>query len=287
MLNIILGASGRVGSAVVDHLQTQNTPVKAVVHTDDRVEIFKQKGVPVVVADSFQLSDLQTAFVDGNTVFVLTPETGDSNDVIGDTEAILANYRTAIESSPIEKIVGLSSVGAQFPVGNLKMSYLLERAFTNMKAQSIFVRPGYYFSNWLSFVPQAKEQGILPTFYPVDLKIPMTSPSDVAEFVANIMTTTIEGSPIYELEGPDWYSSNDVADALGEVLKRDVNVEQIPEEKWHEQLRQIGFTEDAIKNFIAMTELVADGKAQPERNGRLPAKTKTTLQQYLSDNAIH
>lgn len=285
-MNIVLGASGQVGSAIVDFLLKEKAPVTAVVHNKDKAERLEQKGARVAVVDLFDRESLQAAFRDGDTVFVLTPETGKSDDVIGHTKTILANYRAAVQASSITKVVGLSSIGAQYPVGNLEMSYLLERAFIGADVQSVFVRPAYFYSNWLSFIETAKKEGTLPTFYPIDLKISMSSPLDVAEFVAGLMTQKVERSPIYELEGPAWYSSNDVAATLSKVLGRDVEAQQIPREKWDEQLHQIGFTEDAIKNFVAMTELVADGKAQPERQGTLSSKTKTTLDEYLSQNAV-
>jgi uncharacterized protein YbjT (DUF2867 family) len=243
--------------------------------------------VLVVVADAFDLPTLQSAFKDGSAVFVITPETGHSSNVIGDTKTILDNYREAIESAKIKKIVGLSSIGAQHEIGNLKMSFMLEHAFRGLEAQQIFIRPAYYYSNWLPYLPTVKEQGFLPTFYPVDLRIPMISPLDVATFVANALVKPIENSPIYELEGPQWYSSTDVADTLGEVLARKVEVRQTPKEKWEDPLEKIGFTKDAIKNFIEMTEVVISGKAKPELEGKISIKMKTTLSQYLRDHIRH
>jgi uncharacterized protein YbjT (DUF2867 family) len=279
-MNIILGATGRVGSAIVDRLLNRNKPVKAVIHNPAKVAKFQQQGAQVAIADAFDLQELQSAFKDGSAVFVLTPETGSSHDVIGNTQAILDNYRAAIESSSIEKIVGLSSIGAQSEAGNLKMSALLERAFTGLKAQQIFIRPAYYYSNWMHYLDIAKEQGLLPTFYPVDLKIPMISPLDVAEFVADVLVEPIEDSPIYELESPQWYSSIDVAETMGEVLGRKVEASQIPRAEWDEQLAKISFMPNAIENFIEMTEAVIDGRTKPEGN-KISVTMKTTLKQYL------
>lgn len=166
------------------------------------------------------------------------------------------------------------------------MSFMLEQAFVGLKVQQIFVRPAYYYSNWLPYLTTVKEQGLLPTFYPVDLKIPMLSPLDVAEFVAEVLVKPIEDSPIYELESPEWYSSQDVADTLGNVLGRKVGVHQMPREDWEDQLKKIGFTKDAAKNFIEMTEAVIAGKAMPEYGDKILVKTKTTLKQYLTNQAI-
>ncbi len=279
-MNIILGATGQVGSAIVDRLLKQNKPIKAVIHNPKKADELRHKGALVAVADAFDLHALHSAFKDGSAVFVLTPETGSSNDVIGDTQTILDNYRAAIESSQIEKIVGLSSIGAQSQAGNLKMSAMLERAFTGLQAQQIFVRPAYFYSNWLPYLDPVKEQGLLPTFYPVDLKIPMTSPVDVAEFLADTIVEPIEDSPIYELESPQWYSSIDVAETMGEILGRKVEARQTPRANWEQQLASIGFTQNAIENFIEMTTAVIDGSVNPEGN-KISVKTKTTLKQYL------
>jgi uncharacterized protein YbjT (DUF2867 family) len=285
-MNIVLGASGQVGSAIIDSLVKQNAPVKAVVRDRGKADNLHKKGVLVTVADALKLATLQSAFKDGSVVFVLTPETGHSHDAIADTKTILDNYRAAIESTQIKKIVGLSSIGAQNAIGNLKMSFMLEQTFVGLKAQQIFVRPAYYYSNWLPYLTTVKEQGLLPTFYPVDLKIPMISPLDVAEFVAEVMVKPIEDSPIYELESSEWYSSQDVADTLGNVLGRKVDVHQMPREDWEDQLKNIGFTQDAARNFIDMTEAVIANEAMPEYGDKILVKTKTTLKQYLTSHAI-
>lgn len=282
-IQIVLGASGQVGSGVVDWLIEKKQPVKGVIRNPEKADKLQKKGVEIAIADAFDLVALQTAFKDGTTIFVLMPETPITDDVIGDTRAILENYRKAIESSSIKKIVGLSSYGAQHAsgTGNLILSYMLEQAFVGLPVQQIFVRPAYYYSNWLPYLPIAKEQGVLPTFFPTDLKIPMISPHDVAHFVAQVMTKPVEGVVIYELEGPAHYSSEEVAQTLGQILNKDVKAEQIPRERWKETLQQAGFSVDAMKNLIEMTEAVINGLARPEKKETTSFTAQTTLEQYM------
>lgn len=71
------------------------------------------------------------------------------------------------------------------------------------------------------------------------------------------------------------------------MLARKVEVRQTPKEKWEDPLEKIGFTKDAIKNFIEMTEVVISGKAKPELEGKISIKMKTTLSQYLRDHTRH
>lgn len=282
-MNVILGASGQVGSAIVDQLLMQGQALRAVVRNPQKAKAIQERGIEVTIADAFDLPALTKAFEGASTVFVLTPETGTSHDVIGDTRKILENYKSAIAATGVRKLVGLSSIGAQYAEhsGNLKMSYLLEHTFVDMHVQQIFVRPSYYYSNWLPFLPLVKEQGILPSFYPLDLKIAMSSPMDIAMFVAQTLSDKGSGNAIYEVEGPQWYSVNDVAHIFEKVLDRKVMAQQIPVEKWPETIKEMGFTDDATQNFIEMTHMVSQGKTIPQGKGCIPIKVDTTFEQYL------
>lgn len=285
-MNIILGATGQVGAAIVKNLAEKNVPVRAVIRDAAKANELKKQGAEVGVADYFDSEALKKAFKGGELVFVLTPETGKSKDVLGDTRKILENYRKAIEDAGIKKVVGLSSIGAQYEsgTGNFLMSYMLEHAFEQLPITQVFVRPAYYYSNWLPNLPSVKEKGVLPTFYPADLQIPMNSPLDVAEFIARIIAAGADESKIYELEGPESYTSDDVAKSFAEVLGQKVKAEQIPKEKWHETLLKMDFTEDAAQNFIEMTEVVVEGRGKPEGKGANPHKLKTTLKEYFREN---
>ena len=281
-MNIILGASGQVGSAIVDFLIEKGEPVKGVVRDNRKAGDLKKKGAEVSIADYFDVKALKLALKGGDIVFLLTPESPTSEDIIGDTEKLLENYRVAIESSQIKKVVGLSSMGAQYSseTGNLQMSYMLEHAFSALPVEKIFVRPAYYYSNWLAYLSTAEEQGVLPTFFPEQLEIPMVSPIDVAEFLGEIITDESTDPKIYELKGPETYCSNDIADILSEVFSRDVKAYQIPQPTWRETILQFGFTENTAANLIEMIEAVIDGKTLPEENNTL-IELPTTFHSYL------
>ena len=283
-MDIIMGASGRVGSAIVTNLIKKGRSVKGIVRNNEKAEPLRKQGADFAIADAFNLPAVTEAIKDGSTLFIITPETGKGDDVIDDTKKMLENIRKAIEKSTIKRIVGLSSMGGQYDkgTGNLLMSYLLEHEFKNTEVEQTFIRPAYYFSNWLAYLPVVKDMGILPTFYPVDLSIPMISPMDVAEFAADIIAGNDGGDKVYEAFGPAEYSSADVAGAFAETLHSNVKTQQIPRNKWDDTLRRIGFSDDAIKNFIAMTEAVISGDVHAENNGTITLNGKTSLMQYIN-----
>jgi uncharacterized protein YbjT (DUF2867 family) len=284
-MNIISGASGQVGSAVAADLVKKRLPVKGLVRDGKKTAKLKEIGAVVAVGDVHDQEFLRESFQDGETLFVLTPEDGEIEDILGDTKIILDNYRKAIIDSPIKKVVGLSSMGAQYKndSGNLKMSYMLEHEFSDLDVKQIFIRPAYYYSNWLPYLKQAEEEGVLRTFYPVNLSIPMVSPYDVAKLLAEVIAHDRNEHKIYEIEGPVWLSSNDVAAVFSDILGKKIMASQIPKYDWSETLAALKFSKDGIKNFIEMTETVVSGKSKPEGNGTVSVKGKVTLKQFLEE----
>jgi uncharacterized protein YbjT (DUF2867 family) len=284
-MNIILGASGQVGGAVVINLREKGEPVKGIIRDSKKAVDVEKRGATVAVADVFNQPSLTEAFKDGTTLFALIPENGKSDDILGDTKKILENYRKAVEASSIKKIVGLSTMGAQYNegTGNLLMLHMLEHAFEGMDLKTTFIRPAYYFSNWMIYLNVVKEKGILPTFFPVDLAIPMISPLDVGKNAADIITMEDTAGKIYEVKGPILYSSKDVASAFAVALGKEVTAVQIPRNEWENALQEAGFSDDATKNFIDMTTAIIEGKLKGETTGVTTLTGKTTLQQYILD----
>jgi uncharacterized protein YbjT (DUF2867 family) len=284
-MHIVLGATGSVGGTVATQLITKGETVVGITHSKEKVASLKEKGMAAAVADAKDLTALRTAFRGGTSLFAITPETGQEEDVLAETRQILDNYKDAVQHAGIEKIVGISSVGAQLEkgTGNLLMSYMLEHAFEDLSITQIFIRPAYYFSNWLPYLEVAKEKGVLPSFFPAGLSIPMIAPTDVGEFAAKVLTGDTHKSTVYEIEGPRPYTPQDVAHIFGKLLNKTVKVQVIPKAEWGKTLEDLHFSPDGIKNFIEMTEAVVDGRVKAERNGIEQVKGNTTLEAYIKN----
>ena len=282
-MNVILGASGQVGSNIVKELAARGLPTRAVVRKkktdfDSRVEVKE--------ADFFDLPQLTKALEGGSTVFLLTPEDPSSKDILGDTKQVINNYHQAIQANGIKKLVGLSCVGAHVEgnTGNILMSRMLELGFDDLNLSKVFIRPSYYFSNWLGFMETIEQYGVMPSFFPPDLKIDMNSPLDVAKFVAKAIVNDHKGSDkqIFELAGPEKYSSREVAEVFARVLHKKVEVQSIPKEQWKQTLLSAGFTDNTSENLMDMTQAVIDQSVSPEHEDQVN-KLPTSLEQYLKE----
>lgn len=281
-MNIITGATGQVGSNLVKELKKRHFPIRAVVRNPDKLA---DKAIETRTADLFNTNQLTEAFEGGTTVCVMTPENPASTDIIEDTKRIVENYKKVIQETGIKKVVALSCVGAHLDgnTGNILLSRMLEQALATLDIERVFIRPSYYFSNWLGYLETVEQYGVLPTFFPEDLKIEMHSPVDLANFITNIMTdTSSNGKEIYELTGPQKYSSIDVANTLSTLLNKNVAVQSIPQAEWKKTLLSVGFTDNAATNLLDMTQAVIDNKTIPERPNDT-IKLPTTLEAYLKE----
>lgn len=280
-MHVILGASGQVGSAIVEALLQKGQEVRGVIRNPEKSDELKSKGADVAIADIFDVEALTEAFQGGGTAFILTPENPKSKDVLGETEVVLRNYKEAIRRAGIKKVVGLSSMGAQHRsgTGDLEMSYMLEHLFEDSSIEQVYIRPAYYYSNWMAYADTVEKEGVLPTFFPVELKIAMVAPVNVAAFVADKIADKGKHEKVYEIMGPSYYSSADIADAFGETFGRKVNAQQIPRSLWKGMLIQAGFSDNAADGLMQMTDAVINGLTGPEKEPliRLPM----TFQEYL------
>ncbi|WP_313381175.1 NmrA family NAD(P)-binding protein [Proteiniphilum saccharofermentans] len=279
-MNIIVGATGQVGSNLINELKNKGFPVRAVVRNPDKLS---DKTIETRTADLFNLEQLTEAFNGGTAVFVLTPENPTSNDIIEDTRQIVENYKKAIQATGIKKVVALSCVGSHIDsnTGNVLMSRILEQTLDDLDIEKVFIRPSYYFSNWLGYLETVEQYGVLPTFFPEGLKIEMHSPIDLAKFIAKVITDT-SSKKVYELTGQEKYSPLDVANTFSKLLNKNVTVQSIPQDKWKETLMSVGFTENTAVNLSDMTKAVIDNKTVPERPNDT-IKLPTTLEKYINE----
>ncbi|RZL39755.1 MAG: hypothetical protein EOO93_31745 [Pedobacter sp.] len=100
----------------------------------------------------------------------------------------------------------------------------------------------------------AKTKGKIQTFYPKTFKLPMVAPDDIGEFASKLMREDARLTGLHHFEGPERYSSLDVAKAFSRALGKPIDVEVIPKEKWIPYLLDMGYSNSSAKSMANMTE---------------------------------
>jgi uncharacterized protein YbjT (DUF2867 family) len=153
----------------------------------------------------------------------------------------------------------LSSFGAekQSGLGLITPTRLLEQALAELSSPVAFIRAGGFFENYL-FGLEAAKGGTLPMFYtPTDRKVGHIATADIGALVVELLTTEWSGRRVIELGRP--VSPDEIAEAVGEVLGREVKALAIPREAWAGAMEQMGLPKGSTWAYEEMMEGVNAG----------------------------
>jgi uncharacterized protein YbjT (DUF2867 family) len=279
-MHIILGATGRVGSAVAMTLLDQGEPVTVVTRDPRRAEPFTRRGAVAAVADVHDADALRGVLQQGRSAFLLMPPADPSTDTVAEERRAVASITRALKGTQLRKVVVQSTYGAQpgEGLGDLAVLYDLEQAVAELEVRASVIRAAYYMSNWDSALGTARDEGVVHTFFPPDFHLPMVAPADLGRVAARLLTTQVEHTGVHYVEGPAAYSAGDVARAFAQALGHDVRTVEVPRSAWLATFRSLGFSAAAAASYARMTEIALEGTERPEA----PERGRTTLAEYVS-----
>jgi uncharacterized protein YbjT (DUF2867 family) len=278
-MNIILGGTGRVGSAVAKALLKRGKAVTIVTRNARHASASKLEGARIIEVDIRDVSGLHDLFCSGRRAFLLSPPADPATDTDVEERSNVAAIIQALKGSGLEKVVAASTYGAMpgERCGDLTVLHEFEEQLRAQPIPAAINRGAYYMSNWDGMLEAVREHGTLQSFVPADLSIPMVAPSDVGEAAAQRLIDPEEDVELRYVEGPKRYTPQDVADAFAQALGTNVRVEAVVPTAWEETFIRLGFSESAAKSYACMTRTVVNETAKPEN----PVCGSTTLQDHV------
>jgi NAD(P)H dehydrogenase (quinone) len=276
----VTGITGKVGSRVARSLIAQGQTVRAVVRSRAKGDEWAALGCEICVASVDDVTAMTEAFRGVDGVFLMTPPNYDPEPGFPDTQQNAAAIRTAIEESRPGKVVFLSTVGAHATELNLlNNSGMTEAMLRTVPVPVAFLRAAWFMENAAWDIESAK-RGVVHSFLqPLDHRIPMVATEDIAQTAVELLGQSWNGVRIVELEGPERYSSNDVAAALASALHTPVRNEMVPRSTWEELFRSQGMKNPLPR--IRMVDGFNEGWIDFESGQRGSRKGSTTLRAAL------
>ncbi|MBZ9766407.1 NmrA/HSCARG family protein [Mesorhizobium sp. CA6] len=219
MTILVTGATGNVGSQVVNQLVKRGADVRALVRDPSKANF--PANVAVVQGDLIDVDSLRSAFSGVSTLFLL-------NAVVPDefTQALIA-LNLAREAG-IERIVYLSVIHGELyaNVPHFAGKLAVERMIEQMGVNATILRPAYFMNNEFMIKDVILSYGVYPM--PIGSKgLAMVDARDIAE-VAAIELLRREQTEIalpldrINLVGPNTLTGTDVAGIWTEVLGRQI-----------------------------------------------------------------
>jgi uncharacterized protein YbjT (DUF2867 family) len=216
---LVTGATGAVGSAVIERLAAAGADVRAL--TRRPAEYQGPAGVRAVGGEASDPNALRAALQGIDTVFVLNPVTPDE---LNQGLTVLTLARDA----GIQRFVYLSVLNAETftDVPHFTVKYTIERMIEQFDLPATILRPSYFMQNDAP-LKDAAAHGI----YPMALGkagIEMIDVRDIADIAAAALLRRARATgplprEVIELAGPEAFTGESAAKVWAEALGREVN----------------------------------------------------------------
>ena len=238
----ITGITGKVGGALADALLEAGLPVRAVVREVAKGESWRARGCEVAVAEMEDAEALTRAFAGAEAAFILPPSEFDPEPGYPEARRVIGAVRAALESAHPNRVVCLSTIGADAEEDNLlTQRTLMEQSLATLSMPVTFLRPGWFIDNAAWDVASARDEGVIHSFLtPLDKRFAMVAAKDVGVAAAALIRQHWIGVRVVDLEGPARVSPNDLAEAFAAALGRPVRAESIPHQEWEALFRAQG-----------------------------------------------
>jgi uncharacterized protein YbjT (DUF2867 family) len=251
---LVTTPTGNVGSRVAARLIEENVEFSVFARTPETLPPAVQSHATVHQGDLEAVDTLKAALDGIDSMFFVIPPNMQTDDWRGWQQQIATNAAQAAEATDVDRIVFLSSAGAQYkdigPVTGLgEAEHILERAVPRVVA----LRAGYFMENFLQFAGSIAEEHTIYHAFPADKEWPMVATQDIGDAaVDELLRDAHSGHRIQGVHGPTDLSHAEAASIIGEEIGLPVEYVSVPMEALKEQMRAMDLSENVVDNYAAM-----------------------------------
>jgi uncharacterized protein YbjT (DUF2867 family) len=231
---LIIGATGKVGSATLQQLTANGEVVRALVRSPEKAAAIAGPGIETSIADLDQPHTLEVALQDVTRALLISPR--DPNVV-----ELQCNFiDVARRIGPIH-IVKLSGLGTSLdsPLRTGRWHAQIEAHLATSGLPFTHLHPPYFMQNTLRFAPSIAANGQFSAAMG-PAQVAMIDIRDIAAVAATALTTDGHAGRTYRITGPEVLSHQDIARTLTAILGKPVSYQDVPLDVMCEQWRRRG-----------------------------------------------
>src|SRR5579871_169444 len=249
---LVTGASGTVGSCVLQSVVRSGMPAKALYRSaSDAASV--PAGVEAVMADFADSDGVRRALSGIDKLFLVCAP-------VPQLVELETNVIRAAQDAKISHLVLNSALGAgTFPESFPSWHYKVEQLLRDSAVPYTILRPNSFMQNIAMFYAQSiRTQG---QFYSSMDAAPVSfiDVRDIGDCVAALFGSSVHLGKTYELNGPEALSYEEVAARIAKLIGSPVKYVDIPPSQQAASMRQLGMPEWQIAALLALQRYYTEG----------------------------
>ena len=230
---LIVAASGRLGSVVVQHLLAQDKSIRVMTRNPPGLAHLKQQGVEVVSGDLRDLASLTSACQGVEQVLAAAHALDGKGDNNPQTVDDMGNRRLidAAKAAGVKHFIFVSVQGASpdSPMEFFRIKYRTEEYLRASGLSFTILRPAAFMDLWAQLIGQPIiEQGKTTIFGRGNNPINFVAVEDVARFICTVLDDPRAHNQVIEVGGPENLTMNQVAEIFERTSGRRAKKRHVP-----------------------------------------------------------
>jgi (4-alkanoyl-5-oxo-2,5-dihydrofuran-3-yl)methyl phosphate reductase len=278
MTYLITGATGDVGSKVVEHLLKSGERPRVFVRNVEKARLSFDNRVDYFAGDMSEPETLKAALQNVDVLFLVN-----SGPEIPARDASAASIAKA---AGVKHVVKLSSMDVEH---GLALGVWHEQGEAAIRASGVpftFIRPTGFMSNLLAWSHAIKSEGIVRSSAG-DGKRAFIHSDDIAAVSAKaLITREYEGQAI-SITGPEALTFAEATAKIGAAIGKQLTFQAISDEDARRRYARAGTSEADIEAHVALWRAIREGKLGGVTNNveKILGRKPIALDQWAKENA--
>jgi uncharacterized protein YbjT (DUF2867 family) len=278
MTYLITGATGDIGSKVVEHLLRRGERPRVFVRDAEKARSRFGDRVEVLVGDLADPSALKVALEGVDKLFLVN-----SGPQIPERDEAAA---TAAKAAAVTHLVKLSSMDVE---QGLAIGAWHERGEAAIRASGIpftFVQPTGFMSNLLAWARSIKAEGIVRSSTG-DGRRAFIHSEDIAAVATEALTTQEYDGKSLPITGPAALTFAEVADQIGSAIGKRLTFQSISDEEARQRYSAVSASSAETEAHVSLWRAIREGRLATVTDTveRILGRKPIALDQWVVENA--
>ncbi|MDP4106753.1 MAG: SDR family oxidoreductase [Bacillota bacterium] len=280
---LVTGATGKLGGKVVETLlkTVQASDLAVSVRNPEKAEALKVRGVEVRHGDFDLPETLEAAFAGIDRLLIISADGDNETRIRQHANAVAAAQRAGVKFIAYTSLVNATESQNLFAPTHKAT----EAAIVKTGIPYSFLRNNWYLENEIPSI-QGVQAGAPWVTSAGAGKVGWAPQQDYAEAAAAVLTGDGHENSVYELSGR-LLTQEEIAAALGEVIGKEVTVQQVDDATYAEIMKGVGVPDFLIPLVVDIQKSIRENTLAVESNdfekllGRPATAIKDALKQIV------